>query len=458
MDETDWSPFRKYAERVRSIQIRGRETQVPASVKQTFTASLERYPSDRPLIFPNLTEFDWRETTFLSSDDSGVPLFEYFAGPAVTTIALSFIRPQVPLTSELAILSDLPNLCPNVTSFTVFFSCASSYNPSRQVGQMASRWKKLRSLRSCAIPQSDMDKLASQRTLETLGIEITTSSPVYTGRVPDTVQELLLSPRNTALCMRYLQNVHGSPTICRLFVGMNHVNEAGIEALFQLLPHHLDTSRLERLTIQPRSVFVRTSLSEIPKLRAPLIHVLIQFTLLRELDVDAFCTSQLDDAEYVRMAKSLPHLRHLKIGTAKLSALSAVIRPCPAATVVAVITVVAHCPHLETLCIPFDGTVSPSLTQSAFDSGEVRQELLGDHERERSSTATSLRAVVVEGRGMPNKRIIKLHVGHSPIADATVSVLASCLKSLMPGLKQIQHHSLDERWDTVQNILTSRSR
>ncbi|KAH0832328.1 hypothetical protein J3R83DRAFT_13341 [Lanmaoa asiatica] len=227
MDEIDWSSFRKYAERVRSIQIRGRETRVSASVKQTFTTSLERYPRDNLLIFPNLTELDWRETAFLSLDDSGVPLFKHFAGPAVTTISLSFIRSKVPPASELAILSDLPNLCPNVTSFTAFFSCSWIYDPSQQVGEMASQWKKLRSLRSCAIPQYTMDKLASQCTLETLGIEITTSSPLYVGRVPDTVQELLLSPRDTSLGVLYLKNTHGSPTVCRLFIGMNHVDEAG---------------------------------------------------------------------------------------------------------------------------------------------------------------------------------------------------------------------------------------
>lgn len=455
MDETDWSSFRKYAERVRSIQIRGREARVPALVKQTFTASFERYPSDQPVIFPNLTEFDWRETTFLSLDDSGVPLFKYFAGPTVTIITLSCIRSQVPPASELAILSDLPNLCPNVTSFTVFFSYAWNYDPSRQVGEMASQWKRLRSLRSCAISQSDMDKLASQGTLQTLGIEITTSSPIYVGRVPDTVQELLLSPWDTTLCTRYLQNIHGSPTICRLFIGMNHVDEAEIEALFQLLPLCLDTSRLQRLTIQPRSVFVRTRLSEIPKLRTTFLPSLVQFSSLRELDMDVFCTSQVNDAEYARMAQSLPYLRHLKVGTAKLSS---VIRPYPVATVVAVIGVVTYCPHLETLCIPFDGRLLPpfSVTQSLFSSDTMCRELRGDGEPwESESSAVTYLGDVVKGWGMPNKRITKLHVGNSPVADAAIGILASCFKSLLPGLKQIQHHGLDERWDAVQHILTS---
>ena len=451
MDETDWLSFRKYAERVRCMQIWGHATCVPPLVKQSLTASLERCSGDRLLIFPKLTKFDWRETAYSSSDDSGIPLFKYIIGPAVTTIALSFIRLQVPSASEWAMLSDLPNLCPSVTSFTSFFSCPQPYDPSQQVGYMVTQWERLRSLRSCVIPQFNMNKLASQRTLETLGIEINISSPLHVDRIPDTVRELLLSPRDTSLCTRYLQNVHGSPTTCSLFIGMNHVEEAEIEALFLLLPLRLDTSCLKHLTIQPRSVFARTRLSELPKLSIPLIPPLCQFSQLRELDMDLFCASHLRDVEYARLAKSWAHLRHLKIGTAKLSS---VIRPSPAASVAAVIAVVTYCPHLETLGIAFDGTIPPppSLTRLAL---EAPQEWAGNDERPSTVTAAESGDLVPEGWGVPNTCIAKLHVGYSPIANATLGILMSCLKSLMPCLKEIKHHGLDKRWCIVQKVLTN---
>jgi hypothetical protein len=422
--------FHKYARRVKTFH--GREARlVPV---QEFISSLQHCPQAYFPLFPNVTELEWVELSYSALEDSGISLLRCFAGPAVTTVTLSLMRWVAYSPAELAVLVDLPRLCPNVTSFTAIVGSTWEYEPSREVGRMVTQWPRLQTLRTCAIAQPVMDQLFSRQTLETLYIDYHSSSPSYIGRIPDAVREFTLSADCPSLCTRFLETVHASPTMFHLLIGMNEGQEADIEEAFHLLPRRLDTSRLLSLTIQPTSSIVGIPMWRTLRLRQPLLSPLVEFTALHELDLDLLCTAQMTDADYARMAGSLTHLRSLKLGTANPS----VTRPWPVASVGAVIAVLRYCKHLETLHIVFDGTIPPP-GGSTMQDGKV---------------AVS-EEVACQGWSISNRYITKLCVGYSPIGDATIHPIASCFKSIMPCLVEIERKARDEEWRLVENMLES---
>ena len=436
MDDTHWSTFRKYAKRVKTFH--GREARlVPVQVKQEFISSLQHCPEAYFPLLPNVTELEWGELSYSTLEDSSISLLRCFAGPTVTTFTLSLMRWLAYSSAELAVLADLPRLCPNVTSFTatVGFSC--EYEPSREaVGRMVTQWPRLRTLRTCAFAQPVMDQLFSRRTLETIHIDYHSSSPSYVGRIPDAVREFTLGADNPSSCMRFFENVYASPTRLCLLIGMDEGKEADIEEAFHILPRRLDISRFLSLTIQPTSSIVGIPMWCTLRLREPLLSPLVGFTALRELDLDLLCTAQMSDADYACMAGSLTHLRSLKLGTANPS----ITRPWPAASVGAVIAVLRHCKHLETLHIVFDGSIPPP-------GGSTMQDC----------QAAPSEELACQGWNVSNRCITELCVGYSPIRDATINAIASCFKSIIPCLVQIECKDRDEEWRLVQNILNSKS-
>lgn len=422
MDDTQWLSFRKYAKRVKTMH--GCEAQVPVRVKQEFVSSLQRYPKVYFPLLPNVTELGWSEGSFSATADSAISLLRYFTGPTVTTVTLSLVRWLAHSSAELAVFADLPRLCPNVTSFAIVLSFSWDYEPSREVGKMVMQWPRLRTLRTCAISQSVMDQLFTRRTLENLTIDYHESSPTYNGRIPDTVREFSLGVDSPTLCTHFLETVYASPTRFCLFIGMNErEEELDIEEMFHILPCRLDTSRLLSLAIRPQSSIIGIPLWHTLTLRGPLVSALVEFTALRELDLDFLCTAQMSDVDYARMAGSLPYLRSLKLGTANPSIM------WPAASVGAMIAVLTYCKSLETLHIVFDGSIPPPAP-----SGEP----------------------ACQEWGVANRYLTKLRVGYSPIGNATVNVIASCFKSIMPCLVQIEYKDRDEEWEAVQNILRCR--
>ncbi|KAF8553691.1 hypothetical protein OG21DRAFT_1207014 [Imleria badia] len=421
VDDTRWSTFRKYAKRVKTF--RGLKTRVPVQAKQEFITSLQNCPQACFPLLPNVTELEWSELSLLG----------YFACPAVTTVTLSFTRWLAHSSAELAVLADLPRLCPNVTSFTVILRFSWDYEPSREVGRMVTQWPRLKTLRTCGIQQPVMDLLFSRQILESLYIDYHGSSHVYTGKIPETVRELTLGADSPSSCTRFLETAYASPTKFRLLIGMNEGQEdAHVEETFRVLPRRLDTSRLLSLAIRPTSTIAGIPMWHTLGLREPLVSTLVEFTALRELDLDLLCTVQMSDADYECLARSLTHLRSLKLGTANPS----ITRPWPVASVKAIIAVLRYCQHLETLHMVFDGSIPPPGASTMQDGKVALSE-----------------ALVCQGWGVSNRHITMLRVGYSPIKDATINALASCFKSMMPRLVHIEHTARDEEWRLVQTIL-----
>ncbi|KAG8214928.1 hypothetical protein J3R82DRAFT_10115 [Butyriboletus roseoflavus] len=468
MGDKQWSTFHKYAVRVHFL--RGPCCGIPPSIQRNVVTALARCSRASLPLLPNLTELVWNESDTYSVIDPTVSLIKYFAGPRVATISLFLVSWPI-YVSARAVLADLPNICPNVTSFTAI-PRATLNDHSPDIGDIVSKWSNLRVLRTCALSQAVMDELASKETLNTLSIELNTCvTDLYVKKLPSMVHTFSLEGSNALHCIRYLQMLHGNPTHFRLHVGLDVTLPSDMDALFQMLPMRLDTTQLRHLTITLRSSFRRalTLHSSFP-LTEPILASLYAFSSLVTLDMNAFCASELDDAAYERMAGAWPELRSLKVGAADVS------RMKPVASVGAVIAVLRSCPCLETLHIVFDGAIAPPPPTTALDVDEGTQ-------RGKSAGGGEAEKVGVEGVeggkeervtmsrtcswGISNQYMTEIHVGHSPAGEDMEGLknLASCLRSVMPRLGRIQSikdplgmlgmfdMAESEGWRTVQRLL-----
>ena len=407
------------------------EATIPVRIIEQFVSSLQHCPESYLPLLPNVTELEWGEIpVFLPlPGDSSISLLKYFATPTVTTITLPPIGWMAHSSAEKALLADLPRICPEVTSFTIAIGLG--LWPYEEAGEMITQWSKLRTLRTCAIEQSVMSELLSRGTLQSLHIQYYKSSPSYSGRIPETVLELTLSADSPSLCTRFLEGMYASPTRFCLVIGADEGRKETNNELLCLLSRSLDTSRLQSLTFQQGMNPIGGRAME---LQQPFLPTLVKFTRLRELDLDLVCTAQMSDADFAYLAESLSQLRSLKLGTAYRS----VALPWPLASVWAVVAVLSHCEHLETLHIAFNGLFPPSESSPGEDD-----EVAPSEETE------------CQGWGVSNRHITELCVGYSPVGRATIDDIASCLKSVMPCLVQIQCKARHEEWKLVEEMLES---
>ncbi|KAH0832413.1 hypothetical protein J3R83DRAFT_13453 [Lanmaoa asiatica] len=449
LGEKQWVTFRKYAERVKFV--RGPCRRVSATVQHNVISALARYPKASLPLLPNLKELVWSELKMSNLIDPSISLIKYFAGPGVTTVSLSLICWPNHVSPELAVLTDLPNLCPNVTSFTAFFPRSSYNDHSHEIGEIVREWPHLRVLRSCALSQPVMDTLTSRRILDTLSIELNNSSTaLYVGRLPPHVHMFSLGGNSAALCLRYLETVQGSPTDFHLRIGADDSTTGDMEALVGVLPTRLDKDRLRTLTIELTSSYWSTPASDAFSLSPSFLSSLSSFPSLRELDVSTYCTAEVDDRGYEAWIAGLRGLTSLKMGVGDVS------KATPVATVGAVLAVLKACRQLETLWIVFDGSVAPPLGDVRVDEKgkrwvELETEIEGEVERKDEN-----------GWGVTNHYITHIRVGHSPIGEDEkgLEALARCLRAVMPRLEKIRTgrypSEVDARWGRVQEMLVGR--
>lgn len=377
--------------------------------------------------------------------DPSVSLIRYFAGPAVNTVSLLLICWPNHVSSELAVLADLPNLCPNVTSFTAFFPRSSYSDHSREIGEIVRQWPHLRVLRSCALSQLVMDTITARQTLDTLSIELNNSNTaLYVGQLPSHVHTLSLGGNSAGLCLRYLETVQGSPTGFHLRIGADDSTTADMEALVGVLSTRLDKTRLRTLTIELTSSYWSTPASDTFSLSSSLLSSLASFPSLRELDVSTYCAAEVDDHGYETWITGLRGLTSLKVGVADVS------KARPLASVAAVLAVLRACRQLETLWIVFDGALGvPSGDEKGKGRGSLGEQDGDEHEHENEW-------------GVTNHYITDIRVGHSPLAedDEGLKALARCLRAVIPRLEKIRADrypsEVDQRWEKVQGLVVGR--
>lgn len=453
MRNKHWSKFHQYAVRVHFLH--GPCRSIPPPVQRIVVTCLAQFAGSSLPLLPNLTGLVWGESDIYSIINTTVPLIKYFAGPRVTTVSLFLVAWPMTVSAQDA-LANLPNLCPNVTSFTAMFR-PTFMDYSAEIGNIVRRWPNLRVLRSSALSQPIMNDLASRKTLNTLCANVNSlPTNVYLGQLPTMIQSFSLEGSNALHCIRYLQTLQGTPIHLRLLVGLDITLPSEMYSLFQILPTRFDTTQLRSLAILFKSSFHSLLPLAFP-LSEHLLESLYPFSALVTLDLNAFCTSVLDDAMYERMAVAWPELKSLKIGAADES------RGEPVASVGAVIAVLRSCPCLETLHVVFNGSIPPPrpVMRPHVDRGtphgnsvEVGKE--GEEERvEDGREATS----PARTWGVSNQHITEIHVGHSLIvADRErLRDLVSCLRSVMPRLERIQSRKepsgVADSWRTAQRLL-----
>lgn len=444
MGEKQWLTFRKYAERVR--YLRGPCWRVSATVQHNVIDALVRHPKATLPLLPNLSELVWSELKMSNLIDPSVSLIKYFAGPGVTTVSLFLICWPNHVSSELAVLADLPNLCPNVTSFTAFFPRSSYNDHSTEIGEIVRQWPRLHVLRSCALSQPVMDTITSRQALDTLSIELNNSSTaLYVGQLPSHVHTWSLGGNSAALCHRYLATIQGSPTSFHLRIGADDSTTPDMEELVGMLPTRLDKDRLHTLTIELTSSYWSTPASDSFSLSPSLLSSFASFSALRELDLSTYCSAEVDDTGYEAWIAGLRGLTSLKVGVADVS------KAKPVASVGAVLAVLAACRQLETLWIVFDASLE---LPSGVDKGKRPEEFDEVAKKDGDKGENEW--------GVTNHYITHLRVGYSPIGEdeKALEALTRCLRTVMPRLEKIRADKypseVDERWGKVQEMLVPR--
>lgn len=421
MRKKHWLIFQKYATRVKSL--RGPcYYRFPPVVQRRVMAALASYPKATLPLLPNLKEITWCEIRMFHRMEPCVFLLKYFMGPAISSVTLRLYCWPYHISSEMAVLAELSHLCPNVTSFTATFPPSSQNDPSQEVGAIVDNWSNVRTLRTCALPQTVMDKLISQQTLETLAIELNSSAyPPYSGPLPESLYTFSLGGSSATLCTRYFRNVHGHPSELALRIGVDDSSLDDINELFRVLPDHLDKTVLHTFSVELTSSYWISRNSETFPLELDTLRPLLAFHSLRTVDLDLFSTGELDDDAFDMMAQAWPALESFALGTTDVS------RQHPKTTLRTLISLLTHCPNLNNIHIVFDGT------KNLLDAAQVRT-------------------------GVVNTRITELAVGHSPLDD--VDAMVKCLWTLMPRLKSVVTEVMDrdyqdstERWEDVQKML-----
>jgi hypothetical protein len=452
MNKNQLSPFRKYAARVRCL--RGPCRGIPPSVQRNVVTALARSPKLSLPLLPNLTELVWNELNSLTDIDMTVSLVKFIVGPRATS--LSLLLPHWPRKATVRALSDLPNLCPNVTSFTPTVQGFGIYDDDdgRYIADIVRRWPHLQILQTNPIFPSIMMELISKPALQTLSLQTGYVHPeniVY--KLPDSIHTFSLDTLDPQSCLHCLNTLQGSPTRfnLRIRLGVDHACPSVMDDLFQTLPTRFDNTQLRALTID-LAPFPSCPPAQAPSvLTKALLTSLYAFSALRTLDLSSFCSVVLVDATYGRMAATWPELRCLKVGTTDM------FKGKPMASVGAVIAVLSFCPHLQTLHIVFDGSIPPPSFPVVTDMDKVRG---GQHGESvwGSKKVVAVRQVNRWG-GISNRYITQLHVGHSPIGEdmERLKELASCLRSVMPRLGTIRSEKeppdAANRWRMVQHLL-----
>ncbi|KAI9566259.1 hypothetical protein HD554DRAFT_1211377 [Boletus coccyginus] len=440
-----WLRFRQYAVRVQFLHgpCRG----IPPPVQfDVLTALVARFPKASLPLLPNLTELVWSgPIPFASADLAVTLLVKFFAGSGVTSLSL-FLDHRSLSAPARAVLFDLPNTCPNVTSFT--YTIQRPYPQpditARYIVDIVRRWPYLQALQISPCYRLVMTQLLSMPALTTLGIVV--GSLNLLGRLPDSIHTFSLEIRDWD-SPYWLGTLQGSPTRFHLRIIVLDSCSQRMGDYFQTLPTHLDNTRLHTLTIEVTQLpYYDLPIKSLSSLTEPLLEPLYAFSTLSALDLSSFCALSLNDAVYARMAMMWPELTSLKVGTSDVS------KGSPAASVGAMIAVLRSCPHLQTLYIVFNGSIPPPPPDMVEEEENVDVEGVDEGKEQRLGVVVGQ----VNGWGVSNRHITRIHVGNSPFWEGTDSLkdLASCLKSVMPRLERIWSQTdVAELWRMVQNLL-----
>ena len=355
MNADDWSIFCKYNHRVHSIDMAHESGHGCTQIWD----ELGHPPFSLPLL-PNLTSLTW------SVYNGEYPGIQLFATQTLTTfnihgpVVRSRWSESYGATSVHSILSRISTLCPSLSHFS--FHGLSSICTSTAL----QCWPHLLSVRTGTVSNAAILHLAGLSSLQELHIELL---PIP---IDAETRKLLQCP---AFCALRELSVTGSLPLLDTFLGALSIAPKILSIIiedsdnivsnvtedFAVLVTHISNAcahgALEDLQIYAKKYAYNT-------LNGTAFEPLCAFHNLRKFHFRAQQNVRLEDTILVRMAKAWPHLEYLAIHAREDND----IVDCGDTTVYSFISLLQHCPRLNSVAIAIDW--------SALDQRYVFKQLL----------------------------------------------------------------------------------
>ncbi|OJA16321.1 hypothetical protein AZE42_08378 [Rhizopogon vesiculosus] len=425
----EWKIFTQNARRIHSLAI---DHCMLDKITDQVVEALVSTPSSA--LLPNLRKLQW-----LDDRECFLPLLRTLIVPTITSIRLGSGSYQnwVSSFSKTALLASLGACCPSIREFDCVYRGFDEISDA--VSEVICGCRELVHLKTGFLNAQALAHLASLPSLKSLHFRLSydtvdnmdtppiSSIPMFTSKL----DELSVTAISHAHLTQYLRNVRflSCPSVVlSLDFTWNYPDEPydplHIPKLIVSFSECF-SSVLEQLRVQISFGYEDERILHDNRfaLGFDVIAPLLQFSRLRKLDLNWFCTSNVDDEAFKNMVQSWPLLEEFCFGSGDRWLVP------PSLTFTGLVHLIQHCRHLYHIDIHF--AACPINTAS-----------------EPFSTT------------LPNEMIGRFFVGFSPIVDPMA--VACQLHALLPNLIQVTRHEWedDERevpfsdeWDRAEGYL-----
>ncbi|KAG0700846.1 hypothetical protein DFH29DRAFT_929970, partial [Suillus ampliporus] len=313
----DWSIFRKYNHRVRSLlnecQTLNRHMARQMICGTDILSALNSPPFSLPLL-PNLTSLTWTETT-----NETFQYIRLFVTPKLTMLSihapsrsLIYGPPFIFGPSERTVLLSIPKWCPSVLDFDFDFD-----QSTKSTSTVLQCWSHLTSVRTQTVSEAAILHLSNLPSLRVLKFQLPSTHisaatqkllqrPVFCA-----LQDLDVACTNVAVLEAFLEKLTVAPTVLSFTITHGLYSARALPALISRLSNGCSHSSLQQvqLSITDRRADHDASIG------AAAFQPLFAFRNLRKLDfkADSYCIVEMDDAALLQMAKAWPLLEELYI-------------------------------------------------------------------------------------------------------------------------------------------------
>ncbi|KAH7915565.1 hypothetical protein BJ138DRAFT_1141613 [Hygrophoropsis aurantiaca] len=388
MSPNDWRTLQKYARRVQALYYSPRThcRHAPLIQEEVFQ-SLCFCPTSS--LFPKIRKVIWDH-----APDFATPFLRFIIGPTVNYVSTTF---------NPLLVHSFPSLgfmCPNMTSFHLHPPKNSPEDISIP-SNLLRMWKRLENLSITQPSLSNLQHLASLKSLKTLSISWNFPPKKMTKQDfgENTFLQLrhlsIHSYRSLRICSNLLESM-SETAICLNTLELRGevlVDDFSFSQLIFLLAEKCSHRDMHSITIR-----AYTSSGGSHNVNLPAFRPLLSFNNITHFSVHCPDTFDLNDRGLKELAMAWPYLEVLDMES------SWVWDRCPRITLPGLVPLLAHCPHLHTLTLSIDAT---------------------------HPIAKSVRL----GRNVCNTLIRSLRLGDSPIRRPLY--VAAFLSNIMPRVREI---------------------
>ena len=396
----EWSRFRKYARRVRTLRECGTLEEMSSEV---FSVMQSRTIND--LFLPNMNTL-----YLLGIERAFIPFISLFLSPRITSIFLLFSASDHSNATIASTVTTLPTLCPNLQAINL------PYLPRNP-------------MITAAI--SEMVLATDRNTLQKfdVGSLLTKEASDMVYKLPNLRILRVMIGRGASFPSVSLSNLTNLEIICN--------DESDWPRLF----HGATFGKLETVQFFPESEEIGDFLEAFERVASsiqntlstfqvspecawnPNYSSLLRFTQLVDLDIgfscEDGCFSEVDDDIVIDISRVMPKLQALKLGNEPCREFTAGV------TAKGLVALTLHCPDLWHLRVHFQVAslsappVNPGITQNAEPTG--------------SRTDCGL---------------MQLVAGEIPMPDESVLTVGLALLQIFPRIMSIEY--IDEGWGKVE--------